>query len=321
MKRMAMIFRIIICSSAVALFLSCARITADSFVGKDNAISFMAPETETKAAVDTKDNLTDFNVWGWHTVGGSGSSQIFDATVIHKDAGWDYTDGTRFWILGETYDFYALHPAITGGTVSYDREGNLSVTGFDCSGTGEDAIDLMTACSNGIQYDENNRPQPVSLEFSHELARLKFIVKSENTSVTVENFKVYGFGYKGNLSKQVGSGTIANWDVTSVSSETATPFEVPSFELNRTAGMEKDVFGDILVIPGNELTDAEMYIEYRYLGESTSQSSTISLNTSTTSKWEAGKSYRYILTVKGGQLTVNVSIDPWDEENTSVSWQ
>lgn len=75
------------------------------------------------------------------------------------------------------------------------------------------------------------------------------------------------------------------------------------------------------MIPDNDLTDAFLKIRYKYSGETTERTSVVGLNTALTDKWEAGKNYKYSLTIEGGSLSINVTVDSWDGMDTSVSWE
>ena len=183
----------------------------------------------------------------------------------------------------------------------------------------------MTAAKTGIIYNEGEKPQPVALTFRHELARLKFTVKSDNTIATITGFKLYGVNYKGTLEWPVSESEAASWTSPTACTDTDTPFKSnDSFTFNTTNGWEKVIFEDLMLIPDSDLTNANLYIEYHYPGETTEagRTATVPLKTaaSTVDNWEAGKSYSYTLTIKGASLEIVVSVNPWEEKNTSVSW-
>ena len=270
-----------------------------------------------RAAVNSASDMTAFSVWG-----GYDNVKLFEGTKVNNTAsGWTYEGGDRYWVPGKTFNFYAVHPVFPDGgpIASVASDGTISVTNFDCSKTGAEAIDLMTAQKNGITYTEGISPSPVDLKFSHELAKLNFVVKSENAVATITEFKVYGVDYMGTLSKK---STTATWSDKTTCQDTDTPFSInQEFVFNTTEGWEKNVFGDILLIPDNDLTDAFLKIRYKYSGETTERTSVVGLNTALTDKWEAGKNYKYSLTIEGGSLSINVTVDSWDGMDTSVSWE
>lgn len=297
-------------TAAIALIAAACTQTDDD-TPQGRAISFR-PAAETRAAVDAdKKGMTDFLVWGGYT-----GQQLFEGETVHPDG--RYEGGTRYWVPGEwNWNFYAIHPkAALDGKVAFDK-GTFTVTDFDASKTGDDAVDLMTA-STPVTYKEGgNPPASVGLAFHHELARVNVTVKTGNTVATVNAFKIYGVNYKGKLTK----GTAAQWTDVTTCTAGNTPFSLQSsFTFNTTNGFEKSMLGDLLLIPDTDLTGASIDIAYRYEGETADRTSTVSLGTSTTTRWEAGKRYNYTLTIKGGTLTINVTVADWKEEDTSVSW-
>lgn len=289
------------------------------------SITFTTPQT--RAAVTDANQMAAFDVWAWKDSG----EQVFpvdDALLVENTgSGWEYDPRylTR-WEEGSTYDFYALYPSAESKvkgyeSASYDEDGTLTVTGFDCSAMGTDAVDLMTAASGSITYAEGgNPPGSVQLSFQHELARVKFTVKSGNTVATVSSFKVYGLNYKGTLTKAAGTAT---WSDATACDADDTPFHSEEdFTFNTTNGFEKDMLGEILLMPHTEteLAGAKLSIAYRYPGETEDRISTIGLNTAAITQWEAGSGYHYTLTIEGGTLNINVTVTGWTERNTSVSW-
>ena len=269
-----------------------------------------------RAAVNSASDMTAFSVWG-----GYDNVKLFEGTKVNNTAsGWTYEGGDRYWVPGKTFNFYAVHPVFPadGPVASVASDGTISVTNFDCSKTGTEAIDLMTAQNIGITYTGDTPPSPVDLKFGHELAKLNFVVKSENAVATITEFKVYGVDYIGTLSKK---STTATWTDKTTCQDTDTPFSInQEFVFNTTEGWEKNVFGDILLIPDNDLTDAFLKIQYKYSDETTERTSVVGLKTALTDKWEAGKNYKYSLTIEGGSLTINVTVIGWTEKDTSVSW-
>ena len=126
---------------------------------------------------------------------------------------------------------------------------------------------------------------------------------------------------KGSKSRGFSNGT-ATWNNLTSCGENDTPFHLEDFTFNTTNGFEKDMLGDLLLIPHKEadLTNAKLGIAYRYQGETADRTSTIGLKTADVTQWEAGKTYHYTLTIKGGKLSITVTVNNWKEEDTSVSW-
>lgn len=290
---------------------ACSSGEVDPSAGSQPPIAFRSPQM-TRAAITTADRMDAFSVWGWY-VKNSTIYDVFDATTVSRSGtDWGY-EGIRYWMSGGVYDFYAVYPV---GWGQYDAEGELTLTGFNCSLTGVDAVDLMTASRLDLSGDA---PQTVVLPFKHELARLKFTVVSESSVVEISSLKLEGIRFKGDLFKN-SMGT--EWRNVEVCEQTDEYFKSAAFTLNTENGFSRDVWGDVLLIPhdAEQLADAKLYVTYRYPGETNNRTITIDLKTAQTPEWIAGKSYSYTLTLKSADLIVNVSVNDWTEENTSVSW-
>lgn len=312
---------------AVGLAASCTEGEGLTATTGDDAPSITFTTPQTRAAVTGADDMDAFSVWAWRTPEGDGEAvDVFDIDplpVENTSGQWEYD--SRYlerWEEGMTYDFYALYPSVEATdkgytSASYTSDGTLTVTGFDCT----KGVDLMSAASGSITYAEgDNPPGSVQLSFQHELARVKFTVKSGNTVATVSSFKVYGLNYKGTLTKAADTATWS--DVTACDADD-TPFHSEEdFTFNTTNGFEKDMLGEILLMPHTEteLAGAKLSIAYRYPGETEDRISTIGLNTAAITQWEAGSGYHYTLTIEGGTLNINVTVTGWTERNTSVSW-
>ena len=284
-------------------------------------IQFSAEDTSSRAAIGSEGFLTDsaFSVWGYMTKESQTATVFYGSTVTKEaDDNWNCND-IRYWFPGWTYNFYGVYPAgLPENSFTVTSDGNISVTNFDCSATGADAVDLMTATAQRTTKNpmDSEDVKTIPLIFNHELAKVNFTVKSENTVATVSSFKVYGVNYKGTLTK----GQTATWNPVTACGENDTPYKLENFTFNTTNGFEKDMLGDVLLIPDTDLTDAKLYIAYRYPEETTDRTPIIDLKTTDITQWEAGKSYHYTLTIKGGNLTITVNVEDWTEKNTSVSW-
>lgn len=302
--------------SGLLLMAACTNELVDSPADGARAISFQTPQT--RAAVSDATGMNAFRVWGWYAKEGLGPYEVFGGvTVSRSDGGWGYEGGTQYWLPGFTYDFFGVYPA-SGINASYTSDGTLTVQDFDCSKTGSEAVDLMTASRTGISYTAEQTPRPVDMQFGHELARVKFTVESENTVVNVTKCKVYGVNYQGTLSKK----DALAWTELATNTENDGIFNASAFSLNATEGLSRDVFGDMLLLPldATQLEGAKLAFAYRYNGETMDRTSTIDLKNASVQAWEAGQSYHYKLTIKGGKLTVTVKVVDWKEEDTSVSW-
>lgn len=256
------------------------------------AINFGTPQAGTRAAVNSSANMDEFSVWGGYD---GNASNVFNQVTVHSP-GWTYDGGTRYWISGKTYNFYAMHPA--GLNASVNDSGTITVNDFDCSKTGNEAVDLMTARATGLNGSE---APMVGLKFGHELAQVK--VSVESNGATVDEMKVYGVSYKGNFN----SGSTPKWAVTNTAEENTTPF-------SGTTAL------DMLLLPATDLTDAKLKMTYHY-GSDASDTHTQEASLTIAEGWAAGQQYHYKASIVAGKLTITVTVVDWKEEDTSVSWQ
>lgn len=298
--------------SGAALILtaaSCTSTLSDEPATDARAISF-TPAAETRAAVDGTTLPNDFLVWG-----GYSNTLLFEGETVHPDG--SYENGTRYWVPG-TYNFYAVYPAtIKDKDKTTFSNGTLTVKNFDCSATGNAAVDLMTAASGVMEYKEgNNPPESVNLNFQHELARVNIIVTSEGDAVKISNAKIYGINHIGTLSNN-------QWTMSEVSTETNPSFrgslEIPSAD-TKPYGL---FGGDLLLIPASteKLTNAILSFDYQYVN-GTSKSAKIELKRDRIQEWVAGSQYKYTVTIPKNavDITVNVEILKWNEKNYTVTW-
>lgn len=298
-------------TAAIALIAAACTQTDDG-TPQGRAISFR-PAAETRAAVEKGGTPADFLVWG----GYGATHLLFDGETVHSPS-WNYDGGTRYWVPGE-WNFYAIHPKFSsesGVTTDVDMgNGTFTVTGFDASKTGDDAVDLMTATASVTCTD--TPPASVGLTFHHELARVNVAVKSENSAVTIKSLRFCGINYKGDLTQ---TESTTAWSNTTACTADDTPFKMDTpFDLNINDGMiRENILGDML-LPTQQLTaNAQFIITYRYTGETADHTATANIPANTS--WESGQHYNYTVTLKAAGLTINVNILDWDDKDTSVSW-
>lgn len=269
-----------------------------------------------RAAVNDRGGMSSFSVWG----GYQGVEDLFNATLVDKNG--TYSDGTRYWIPGKTFNFYAVHPATLPESSVADvtdvaGNGIITVTGFDCSKTGAEAVDLMTAKKTGITYTSGSQVQPVGLEFGHELARVNIIVNSEAPNVTINSIAVTGVGYKGNYNN-------GQWDCTGFS-DGQTPNTYTKTDVSLQQNIESNIYGDMLLLPlaSEKLSNSKLKIDYTYNDTGNKESKEISLATAGVTSWIKSNSYKYTLTIPKDSetLKLNVSVLPWDkQEDASIDW-
>lgn len=312
--------RIPVTLGAFSLFLlltvaSCTSTLSDEPTTDTRAISFM-PAADTRAAV-TGTLLPDgssFSVWGWYD---EGTNNVFDGETVTESGGaWTYGGGSRYWIAGKTYNFYAVYPAelLTDVKADVSSDGTITVTDFDCSQTGDAAVDLMTATATG----NGSNPAPVALTFNHELARVNIIVTSEGDAVNISDARLYGISHIGSLNGD-------EWNFGRISDVNAPSFETESLSIPANDTQDYFLFGgDLLLPPHKSLSDnATLDFSYQYtIGDTTSKSASIKLKTSSVTTWEKGKRYNYRINISRNatNVTLVVEVTNWIEKNYTVEW-
>lgn len=299
---------------SVALLGACSGESFEPSYDDEGAIRFSTPQT--RAAIEDASKMESFSVWGWYrnTATGGTPISVFNNTIVTQSSGWNYEGGTRYWIPGNTYNFYAVHPT---GKGSYNSEGVLTVPSFDCSATGQNAIDLMTAVSDPIKYEKGQTPEPVELHFGHRLVRLNFIVTSEGDAVTITEAKIYGMSHVGSLQAD-------SWSLGDVSTSDGTPFKTD--ELVIPEGDKNDYYlfgGDMLLPPHNSLKGVMLEFKYRYSNEQEEHPVAISLGEqNVATSWEAGKRYNYNINIPLNAVDVEftVAVKDWDNDSYTVNW-
>lgn len=272
------------------------------------AINFGTPQADTRAAVSSSTDMGDFSVWGGYD---GNASNVFSQVTVHFP-GWTYDGGTRYWISGKTYNFYAVHPA--GLDASVNDSGTITVNDFDCSNFGEDAVDLMTARATGLKGSE---APTVGLKFGHELAQVNFQAKTQGSKVTITSFKINGVSYAGDFSQQPSSES-AQWTPKKVTNAGDGIFSVTNIMIENTT----DLLSNILILPQQlETGKQQLAINFRYDGETTDRTQTIDLCIENSiTEWTASQSYTYTLDLRTASLILTVTIQDWMKENADVTW-
>ena len=148
----------------------------------------------TRGIVNAADDMSAFDVWGWYSpISGTGTAQVFDATLVSRNGTtWTY-DNIQRWQQGNIYQFYAIYPSFDAEcgyeSASCDQKGTFTINNFDCSKTGDEAVDLMTAVRS-VECGTDGYPGKVSMPFQHELAKvnIKATVEGGNAIVTKITF-------------------------------------------------------------------------------------------------------------------------------------
>lgn len=264
----------------------------------------------TRGIVNAADDMSAFDVWGWYSpISGTGTArQVFDATLVSRNGTtWTY-DNIQRWQQGNSYQFYAIYPSFDAEcgyeSASCGQNGNFTIKNFDCSKTGDEAVDLMTAVRS-VKCGTDGYPGKVSMPFQHELAKVNIKATVEGGNAIVTKITFSGMKTGGNYN----SASTDRWSDTKSGSfinETRQPLD--------TKGV--DLLGDMLLIPQNVNNDIKLKVEYILDGvQQTPKEFTLP---ATVEKWEAGKSYRYTITFKGNNIVFTVNVASWNHSTGGI---
>ena len=293
------LFKTLLIPAVACLLGACAESTDPDMEtsGDSGAIRFAGPAVTRAAIDDANGMLTDgnsFSVWGNYTaVTGGTATSLFDAEKVTCVSGmWGY-EGTRYWLPGNTYDFYALYPSVEtlGDAVSVDcTDGTFTVNGFDAT----KGYDLMTAERTNIVVSEDQpAPDAVALKFQHLLARVTFAARSEGGNATVRSISLEGLAVKGDYDDSAETA----WNNTTTGKVSVKK------ETNVTPAGNANVSGDLLLIPQSLAGGVKLTVIYDTDAE-TEKSASYTLPATTVSMWEAANHYRYSFTLTGGGYIV-----------------
>lgn len=313
MKRANIMRTIGVGVSLVLLISGCVKSETSSLPTPKNAIDFSP--LVTRAAVTSLGEGDSFAVWGWY---GSPSVNVFDGTTVTNIQNvWSY-DGTRYWVPGQEYTFYAAYPA---GEGHWSNDGIYSITNFDCSATGANVVDLMTSSPVNGNGDD---PRQVVFTFHHELSKLKFIIRTTETEgVTIKNAKLFGVSTQGSLTKNSSSTVWSKLNNTVTSDNTPYSENGP---IMLSAGKNHEFFeGDIMLPPHTSLEKAKLAFSYYYNWEDETNARSVELSllngTGGVTSWAAGNSYEYSVNIPAtNDIKLTVTIVDWNEQDASVSW-
>lgn len=271
-------------------------------------IAFQSPQMESRGAVDDAQDMSDFRVWGWRTPENESPVPVFEGEKVSAGS-WTYEGGTRYWMMDQTYNFYAVHPVfpLEGNetTVNVTSDGTFTINNFDCSKTGDEAVDLMTASAEGIIYKTGETPQKVGLEFKHLLAKVDIVGQSEGSDAYITQIQLTGIASAGNY-------LLSKWELDENQTTTYTKesFSLPAVPTN--------IFGSLLLIP-QSVNEIQLSITYEFPGiANSSQTQTLRLP-ATPDKWESGNHYQYSFTLEGNYIIFNPpQVNEWKEASGGI---
>ena len=311
---------------ALPLAACTSEVTDEDLQGDASPIAFRTAEV-TKAVVTGFNDGDAFSVWGGY---GGDATNVFDGvTVTNSNGSWTYSP-YQYWIAGKSYRFYAVYPTAVKTEVAED--GTITVTDFDASKTGKDAVDLMTAQSGEMS---GSSPELVAFTFNHALTRLSFAIKLADDmpagyKVSVNNLSFRAYS-QGNMTQSINSD--ASWSVVDkslknyeIGSETLQnhPDIIATGATNEAVNITEN--HDLLMIP-QDMVDQVHYVHISYKLENNKPATDpayqflenevdIPLTNASVTSWGAGEALAYTIIISPQHIALVLTVGDWMDGNS-----
>lgn len=292
--------------ASLLLLASCSDEAPVNPVSED-AIAF-GTVSATRGAVTSADEIQDFKVYAKKfTVAPFKESEGFwpEPQVVTRQTNnqWTYPD-KAYWQSGYTYSFLSLYPSTIDAKESISEvNGNvehyLTIENYS---VGKDE-DLMMGINPNIEVTKESIPGTVNVKFQHLLSQVDFVVKADAETealigdVIVTEATFYGTHTTGSYSGKTFTADGTNKGTWSFS-EDPTTVDNPTIRKEKvevtTDGVQ--LFGKSFILyPGKE--PAKIKVTYKIGNDPTVFTYEQDLSLITPLGWEAGKSYRYTVTI------------------------
>lgn len=323
--------------SAAALLSMTYSCSKTEVTGQQAGIAF-STAVETKVPVESSDDMDAFAVWAYRS-DDKATYPVEEMDGIHvyrSGSVWAY-DNVQMWIDG-IWHFEAMYPdPQTLGTNMIGVQFNIpknedqvewdgvSISYFD--GTDAD-VDLMIAKQDRI-YNSASNPDAsaVSLSFEHLLSRVGISVKTTTEDLTLTSLTFKGMGVIGAYNTEKSGED--KWMLLNSVPELESVISTGTFNASPDGsslpsdGTAVEVLSDLLLIPQKPGAGAAgqhpMTVEVTYtVGSGGAETKTLTIPADPV--WAPGRHYRYTLTLGTADVTLDIDVEEWDEENYSVRW-
>ena len=343
-KKKAMSARILLpallLASGLPAVTSCDKVPAGEQPG-DTPIAFNSA-VSTKAPVESENYIDEFAVWAAYYSNGILDDKPFENTTVAKtaDGTWTYDD-LKYWLEGD-WHFEAFYPLPSDLQVTEPVKGQDALEVIFTAPKEEGAVlegltvnyyygptashDLMTAEHTRTYKATTPDASAVDLSFNHLLSRVTIAVKTSSSNVSLTALTFSGMSVLGEYN---GAENPGNWrlltSIPELSNVRPGSFSADPSKLTSplpSNGTPVDVLPDLLLIPQTpgDGTNGHAPINIEVSYTLNGQSETKTVNLPSTPAWEPGRHYRYTLTVGSADVTLNINVVSWDEENYNVSW-
>lgn len=290
----------------------------DTFVGK---------ATKVTTEID-EDNLTQFNVFGYHQSTGNWAPDYVNVAVTGGSGTWTAAS-TAYWQAGNTYEFAAYsdgNGSLDGAVVNFVPE-SKTLTFSNYAVNGNDLIAAVASVES--QTDITSYPEEVGFEFKHLLSQIQFTFtntdsrsyKMEISDLTIEAIKS---GISGSFTS-----TGVTWDATG----TTGTYTIEGLEdIAEGEITTEHTTGYYIILPQN--TD-NLIVEFTATctdenGNTIATGSfkaPLDLELAQDSKWTTGFKYNYTVELNAStidpdntkEIKFNVTnIEPWQDNSSDI---
>lgn len=280
----------------------------------------------TRGAVTSADQIQDFKVYAKKfTVTPFKISEGFwpkpQVVTRQTDNQWTYLN-KAYWQSSYTYSFLSLYPSTVDAKESISEvNGNvehyLTIENYS---VGNDE-DLMMGINPNIEVTKESIPGTVNVKFQHLLSQVDFVVKADPETVAlvgdvkVTEAKFYGTHTTGSYYGETFTANGTNKGTWTLEGDVTTDIHPTAHNTNVNATPEgKQLFGkSFILLPGKE--PAKVVMTYMIGTDATPLTYEQDLSLFTPLGWEAGKSYRYTVTIvdKEHILFDVPTVQPWSK--------
>ena len=299
---------LVMCGIAALAFASCTQnevlnvnenraINFDGFVGKP-----------TKAAVNSVDDLTAFQVFGGYgTNDALNYVNVYDDVAVTRsgNAGsytWTPAE-TKYWQQGYTYTFNAYAPALGNGTASVDANG-VTITDFVAS---DGETDLLIAETKTVDATIAIPSDAVQFTFNHVLSMIRFTFSTtlKGVDITISDLKVNQVPNKATYTATAAGG---NWETMDNNSKADYSLTV-SGSITSDNSTGKKSSSEKIVIPQSFTTGLTVTFKLSATGALTLNNVEHTVTLPTTA-WVKGKRYNYDAEITKDNIDPSGSLSP-----------
>lgn len=310
---------------------------------QSNAIGFTDVVNKPSRAVDgnlTNNTFDNFLVYGYYIKPDMATPiQIFNGVTVHRSSGkWSY-DGTRYWVPGYTYNFYAYSCADIA--LASDK-GLPGMSLFDAIDTNKDNRALIITkflCDHDHQHDlvyaenednvakETGNPE-VSLNFKHALCKVKAEFTTDfpaGYKVTVSN--VYLSSFYNLATFNVGTGVWSDFSTTTDSRGTDQYVHL----LDGSGDIDIKADGKVTVLPTNETflipklydINKQENVKLHFTVKVMKDNQTVlerNINGTWSPQWNSGNIYTYNINITGSSTGIQPIVFSTSQSLSDNKW-